>query len=722
MLKKFIIFMLLFIPSTKLLAQNGVFVDSSFTTKPIGRFMDYHEDKNGSLTINQILRETEWTMSRSESINFGFTKSVYWFRFAVNNTSKEALDLFFELTYPLLNYVYLYVPVKGKYQVIKTGNKYPFYQRDIVDKNFVFDLKAAPGVSTYYFRIETVSSMNFIPLLMSQRAYLARTQKNLPLLWIYYGFMIVMLVYNFLIFLSSRDRSYLFYVIFIGSYILFQLTLNGYSFQYLWPKAIWWGANSLPMFMCLSVLCWGVFLWDLLEMREKFRRMYKMFVWGIFPLTIVWGVASLMVKYSVAIQVATLLAGAVTVVYFMIGFIAMFYRSRAAIFVNIGATGLMIGIVLYVLKTFGVIAESFITEWGIQIGSALVVVLFSLALADKINVMQKELKVLLVGQQNSEKVARERAAHLQEIVNTATGLTQKFTDVSGRLDEIAHRFSDMSMEQASTSEEMSASYEELSASVDMIYQATITQQSEGEKSKRFADDLNRTQKELIQGSRRVEENIREILRTAGDTGESLRKMTDTMQVINTGGKEINQFIAMIDDISDRINLLSLNAAIEAARAGDYGRGFAVVADEIGKLAQATSENSKEISKKISKIISDIEVGARIVSGTKEATDAIFSMVNSISAGLDSVREMMTRQNQAMEMVIRQAGVIDTMSRDIVTSTNEQKNSMAQTQKTIERLSEMAQEISQSNTQIIEFARIIHENAVELDSMIRRSEM
>jgi methyl-accepting chemotaxis protein len=722
MLKKFIIFMLLFIPSTKLLAQNGVFVDSSLTTKPIGQFMDYHEDKNGSLTINQILRETEWTMSRSESINFGFTKSVYWFRFAVNNTSKEALDLFFELTYPLLNYVYLYVPVKGKYQVIKTGNKYPFYQRDIVDKNFVFDLKAAPGVSTYYFRIETVSSMNFIPLLMSQRAYLARTQKNLPLLWIYYGFMIVMLVYNFLIFLSSRDRSYLFYVIFIGSYILFQLTLNGYSFQYLWPKAIWWGANSLPMFMCLSVLCWGVFLWDLLEMREKFRRMYKMFVWGIFPLTIVWGVASLMVKYSVAIQVATLLAGAVTVVYFMIGFIAMFYRSRAAIFVNIGATGLMIGIVLYVLKTFGVIAESFITEWGIQIGSALVVVLFSLALADKINVMQKELKVLLVGQQNSEKVARERAAHLQEIVNTATGLTQKFTDVSGRLDEIAHRFSDMSMEQASTSEEMSASYEELSASVDMIYQATITQQSEGEKSKRFADDLNRTQKELIKGSRRVEENIREILHTAGDTGESLRKMTDTMQVINTGGKEINQFIAMIDDISDRINLLSLNAAIEAARAGDYGRGFAVVADEIGKLAQATSENSKEISKKISKIISDIEVGARIVSGTKEATDAIFSMVNSISAGLDSVREMMTRQNQAMEMVIRQAGVIDTMSRDIVTSTNEQKNSMAQTQKTIERLSEMAQEISQSNTQIIEFARIIHENAVELDSMIRRSEM
>jgi methyl-accepting chemotaxis protein len=192
-----------------------------------------------------------------------------------------------------------------------------------------------------------------------------------------------------------------------------------------------------------------------------------------------------------------------------------------------------------------------------------------------------------------------------------------------------------------------------------------------------------------------------------------------MNIINTGGAEISKFIAMIDDISDRINLLSLNAAIEAARAGDYGRGFAVVADEIGKLAQATSDNSKEIGKQISKIISDIEAGARIVTGTKESTDVIFKMVNAIGSGVNAVREMMLKQNQALEMVIREAGVIDTMSKDIVTSTNEQKNSMSFTQKTIDRLSEMAMEISQSNSQIIDFSKVIHEKALQLAGVIRK---
>jgi len=552
---------------------------------------------------------------------------------------------------------------------------------------------------------------------MSQKAYFKKNQAQQPIVWIYYGFMIIMVVYNLFIFIASRDRNYILYAAFITCYILFQMTLNGYSFQYLWPNAVWWNSHSLPFFMCASVLLGVEFIRRVLEIPSLFKPVNKIFLYVLFPSVIAWAVMSLMVNYSLAIKVATALVGVIVAIAFLIAVVALFRKSRAARFITAGFFGLASGVLAYVLKTFAVLPEMFITEWGIQIGSSMVVVFLSLLLADKINVMRRDLKVLLLEQQESEKLAKERTAYLEGVVGTATGLTQEFIRVSGQLEDIAGRFAGLSMEQSATSEEMSATFEELLASVDTIYRSTITQKDEGEKSKNLAEELSRAQKGLVQESVKVEESIRNILHTAGDTGESLRKMTDTMQVINTGGKEINQFIAMIDDISDRINLLSLNAAIEAARAGDYGRGFAVVADEIGKLAQATSENSKEIARKISKIIADIEVGARIVSGTKESTDAIFGMVNAIGSGIDSVRKMMGKQNQALEMVIRQAGIIDTMSQNIVTSTNEQKSSMEQTQKTIDRLSEMAQEISRENGQIIDFSRIIHEKARQLNNVI-----
>ena len=701
-------------------ALDSIPVDASFSKKTIGTFIEYLEDSGKKLSIDDVTSMDGWKRSAAESINFGFTESAYWFRFAINNGTGGPLNHFFELTYPLMNYVDLYVPSeKGYAPPIRTGNKYPFYHREIEDKNFIFHLKNSPGTSVYYLRIETASSMNFIPILMTQKAYFKSQQTQLPLVWIYYGLMMIMMVYNLFIFFASRDRSYALYVIFILMYILFQMTLNGYSFQYLWPDATWWACNALPFFMCMAIFFAAVFIRDVIESRHLLRNLDNIYLFFILPVSFAWGIASLLVKYSLAIRVATVIIGLLAALQFVMIMAAMIKKSRAACFIALGFGGLVLGIMLYVLKTFGVLPEMFITEWGIQIGSSLMVVFMSLGLADKINVMRRELKTLLTEQQESERVAVERAAYLEGVVQTATVLTEESLRASDQLQKITDRFSDLSMEQASTSEEMSSTFEELSATVETIYQSTMRQKDEGEKSKTLVEDLNIAQKGLIQESQKVEETIRKILESTGSTADSLQKMTDTMHVINAGGKEITTFIAMIDDISDRINLLSLNAAIEAARAGEYGRGFAVVADEIGKLAQATSDNSKEISKQISKIITDIESGTNIVTGTKESTDVIFRMVNAIGSGVNSVRELMTKQSGALEMVIRQAGVIDTMSKDIASSTKEQKNSMDVTQKTIDRLSEMAMEISQSNHQIIDFTKMIHEKALALESVIRK---
>ncbi len=711
-------FLLIAITSSVVYGADKLIIDDSLNQRVMGRHIEYLEDPSGGLALKEVLEEKGWKDSRGDTLNFGFTSSAYWFRFTVGNASQRKISWFLEISYPMIDSLKLYVPEEGgKHRLIETGDHLPFEHRDVENVGFVFLLDESPGEHTYYLRMQTTSSLNFTPVMMSHKAYFHKLNREQPVVWIYYGLMIIMVVYNFFIFLSSRDKNYLYYVFFIATWIMLQLCLNGYAFQYLWPHAIWWANNSLPFFIALTFVMVGLFFRSAIEIKKKFPRINKLIIFGVLIPGMILTLGSLLVPYALAIRMTTGFAvWAVSVLYGSV--IYTFFRgSRTALFFLIGFGGLSLGIILYVLKTFGILPTNFLTHWSIQIGSSLVVILLSLGLADKINWMQKNMARLLDEQKAGEQTARERAEKLQEIVNTVTTISREFMKVSGELTEIGNLFSRLAMEQASTSEEMSAIFEELVSATEHIYESNISQKEEGEKSKHLVDDLSEAQKRLVDESLGVLKNVKMISDSTRITEESLQRMMDKMGVISTGGREIDQFVSLIDDISDRINLLSLNAAIEAARAGDYGRGFAVVADEIGKLAQATSDNSKQIGNQIKRIITDIEEGSEIMSGTRESTVGVFNMIGTVQGNVESVRDLMGQQNKALEMVVRQSDVIDSLSREIVTSTTEQKNSMEQTMRTVERLSEMAQEIAQANARIMSFTEIITEKSRELSRAV-----
>ncbi|MBN1497237.1 MAG: hypothetical protein JXA07_10745 [Spirochaetes bacterium] len=700
-----------------------VVIDGNLTKKLITPDIEYLADTKGDMTFDKAVSARRgWKLTEDEAFNFGFTTTEYWFRFRVVNPTKKAIPWFFEIDYPMLDNLNLYMPdEKKEYTVKEYGDHLPFDNRDIKDRTFIFSLEAQPGAWTYYFHIKTTSSINFKALAWAPSFYFNNVFSELPIFWIYYGLMMVMVLYNLLLFLTIREISFLLYSLFITCWGLFQLTLNGFAFQYLWPNAIWWANVCLPFFMSLIAVFCVIFVREYLQTKLNYPRLNKFFIFAMFIPSSIIAVVTLLIPYKYSIKLAVINSLLFALIMIPVGAYLSIRGYRPARFFLGGWGWLFLGIAAYVLKTIGVAPPNFFTNWGIQIGSSLMVVLISLGLGDKINSMKKDLQRLNVDSEKNAEEARKRAGYLEGIVDTVRAMSRDLIAIGVEMSGMGSKFSELGTEQASTSEEMSATFEELVVANDNIYRRTVNQKEQGKKTRELSGLTSETQKKIGESSQAVVESMGVISDSTNVTEFTMRNLTEKMNVIMEGGKSIDRFVIMIDDITDRINLLSLNAAIEAARAGEHGRGFAVVADEIGKLAQATSDNSKEISSQIRKISQDIQEGMGMLDNTNKSIEVIFKMVEAINGRIDVVARHMDSQAQAIHDVSQQAELMDKLAEEITISSREQNAAMEETLKTISRLSDIAQEVSQSTITFNNVSRTINDRVKQLDEIVKNIE-
>ncbi len=255
-----------------------------------------------------------------------------------------------------------------------------------------------------------------VPLqLRSWHNYNEHEQRFVAAEGIYFGVLIIMFFYNLFLFVSTREITYLYYVLTVGFVSLFQSSLHGFGYQLLWPDHPNWNAHILPMAIGGCVLwCW-VFSMSLLDVRrDKYPRIFVV-ASGFIGLALISIAMVPFMSYGNATRLVAVQAFLGALCGLPFGIYLWLSNNRSARLYVLGWGSLLVSIVVLAMNKFGLLPRNFLTEYAFQLGNMIEVTLFSLALADKINV---ERKAKFEAQQEAmrhEKAVREQEHRYREL-------------------------------------------------------------------------------------------------------------------------------------------------------------------------------------------------------------------------------------------------------------------------------------------------------------------
>lgn len=283
-------------------------------------------------------------------------------------------------------------------------------------------------------------------------------------------------------------------------------------------------------------------------------------------------------------------------------------------------------------------------------------------LKEDINKMADSLSTLLLQISSSADISASAAAEISAIAET---LAASAAENSAQVDEIASAIEEMSR--------------------------TISENAMG--ATNAAQVAERNKQIAAEGGRAVSETVQKMMQIAN----VVRASAEKIEKLGESSKEIGEIISVIDEIADQTNLLALNAAIEAARAGEQGRGFAVVADEVRKLAERTTEATKQIAQMIKGIQKETEEAVRAMQqGTEEVNNGI---------------DLADKAGTSLEQIVSSSQEVWDLINQIAAATEEQSSTAEEVARNISSISQVT---SDTATRVQDVAKSSEDLAKQMD--------
>lgn len=455
---------LLFLMAQSVLAVSG---DVNLADRvDLGPHLYFQEDPSGTKTFDEIANDISgWQRLNAPSVNLGFVTSAYWFHVSVVNPHEQGMQLLLEQRYALMDDMRVYWRCSdGVGSEYVAGDSLPWASRPVKAHGFLFPLSAAAGARCdLWVRAKNTEAMELPLILWEKDTFHEADRHNSLIDGIFLGFFAIMALYNLLLFINVRDESYFYYTLFVGSMFVFFASQQGYLYEWLLADSPRIHYYLIPFNLAVIVIWGSMFFLHFLGLRTLAPRLARVIEYLVLVL-IFTPFTSFFLDYATSV--------AATIVFISLGAILglsgavylSFQNVRSAQILLAGWFVLVVCVVFQTLSKLGALHNDVVAEYGLRIGTALEIVIFSLALSYRINEERKAKEAALVAAQHerleklhAQEIALEREREAREVKEQALEQQRRVNEqLEYMVHERTHELEDALNELERTNRELQA--------------------------------------------------------------------------------------------------------------------------------------------------------------------------------------------------------------------------------------------------------------------------
>ncbi|MFN8575848.1 MAG: response regulator [Candidatus Sericytochromatia bacterium] len=374
---------------------NVLNITSEDLTFNVNPYLKILEDKTGNLTIDDVTKTSVdklFIQNSDSTVNLGFSNSAYWIKLSIKTQNKIEEELYFDIDYPVLEYIDFYSPDDKNlnFSKISTGFSRAFNTRLENYRTFVFKTTTNKDIKTYYFRIKSSRYTVEFPIrLLKKTAFEQSSKRDSYIFGIFSGIFFVIFISNVFMIFFLKDITYLIYVIYIALTFISQMLIFGQAKQYILTDLELFTNNIFFFVMFLTFALNIIFPSHFLELRKNFYKASK-YLNYLSILYIIIAFISLISGFYINGLIQIIVLFDISIITYL-SLNALLNGNKSARFFLLAWVLFMFSVVFVALSSLGLISNTSYSLYFLPFGSSLQITLLSLSLADKFNSLRIEI-------------------------------------------------------------------------------------------------------------------------------------------------------------------------------------------------------------------------------------------------------------------------------------------------------------------------------------------